>query len=496
MPSPSCSSLSHAVAALLCLAGVAGCDREDSGGPVVVSVIGSREDIAKPLQNLPDAGAKLMLEATAQGLVAFDAAGDILPALAQRWIVEDGGRSYIFRLRRAEWASGNRVTARDVARMLESRIDTLRRLDPDGPLDSVEEVVAMTGEVIEIRLAAPRPNLLQLLAQPQMGIMARDGGTGPYRARRQGSAQFLTPVDPPLDAEGEEDEPVVPPWQTRVLHAERGALAVVRFREGRSALVLGGRLDDLPLLVAAGIDRDDVRIDPVAGLLGLAVEGKAALFDDAGVRGAINMAIDRAQLQQMFPLGGWSTSDRLVPVQLNMAAPLPRPAWGDLPIEERRMEARARVDRWRTANGDPPAIRVALPDGPGATLLFGLIRRDLRAIGLTAERVKMAGKADLRLIDEVAAYDSALWYMGRIGCARGVHCSEEADALLQAASLASQPQEQAARLLQAAAAIQAHDGYIPLGAPIRWSLVSRRLTGFALSPRGRHPLNHLFAATN
>jgi peptide/nickel transport system substrate-binding protein len=43
---------------------------------------------------------------------------------------------------------------------------------------------------------------------------------------------------------------------------------------------------------------------------------------------------------------------------------------------------------------------------------------------------------------------------------------------------------------------QAHDGYVPLGAPVRWSLAARRLTGFMPSPRARHPLNHLFRATN
>ena len=69
-----------------------GCS-DEGRDPVVVSVLGDRDDLAKPLPNLPDPGAKLILEATAQGLVAFDAGGEILPALAQRWIVEDDGRS-------------------------------------------------------------------------------------------------------------------------------------------------------------------------------------------------------------------------------------------------------------------------------------------------------------------------------------------------------------------------------------------------------------------
>ena len=44
----------------------------------------------------------------------------------------------------------------------------------------LEEVVAMTDRVLEIRLAAPRPNLLALLAQPQLAILRRGHGTGPF----------------------------------------------------------------------------------------------------------------------------------------------------------------------------------------------------------------------------------------------------------------------------------------------------------------------------
>ncbi|QGP79010.1 ABC transporter substrate-binding protein [Sphingobium sp. CAP-1] len=485
-------------AALIAGAGLAlllgGCS-DEGRGPVVVSVIGDRDDFARPLQKLPDPGAKLILEATAQGLVAFDAGGDVLPALAQRWIVQDDGRSYIFRLRRAFWADGTRVTAPDVARMLMARIVTLRRLDPDGPLDAVQAVVPMTGEVIEIRLAASRPYVLQMLAQPQMAVLSRDGGTGPYRSRMQGKALFLAPIDRTSGDDGGEDQPI-PEWQNRVVRAERAALAIIRFRERDSALVLGGRFADLPLLVPAGIDRDNVRIDPVRGLLGLAVTGEGKLLDDDAIRAAINMTIDRSQLPALFPLGGWATSDRILPDQMDLGRPPTGPDWAALPLDERRAQAAASVTRWRHDNGAPPPLRIALPRGPGATLLFGMLARDLAAIGLPVRRVAMTAQADLRLIDEVAAYDSAIWYLGRVGCARKVHCSHGADAQLQAASLASSLDERTARIADAEALMVAHNGYIALGAPVRWSLVSKRLTGFLPSPRARHPLNHLFRSTN
>ena len=42
----------------------------------------------------------------------------------------------------------------------------------------------MTDRVIEIRLIAPRPNLLPLLAQPEFAILRGGEGTGPFTARR------------------------------------------------------------------------------------------------------------------------------------------------------------------------------------------------------------------------------------------------------------------------------------------------------------------------
>lgn len=208
------------------------------------------------------------------------------------------------------------------------------------------------------------------------------------------------------------------------------------------------------------------------------------------------MTIDRSALPGSFGLGRWVVGDQLIPQQMDLPRP-PSPArWADMNLEERRAAARAAMDVWHAANGDPPILRIALPKGPGSTLLFGIVSADLRAIGLTARRVSMQEEADLRLIDEVAAYDSALWYMGRIGCARKVLCSPQAEAKLQEAGLASTAEARAARIAEAEALTVANNGYIPLGQPVRWSLVERRLDGFTLSPRARHPLNLLFRRPN
>jgi peptide/nickel transport system substrate-binding protein len=97
------------------------CGPKAENGPVRVDIIGTREQIAQPLDNGGNTAGQVMLASASQGLVAFDARGDLIGALAERWIVEDDGESYIFRLRPIRWADGGAVKAEEVARLLRTR---------------------------------------------------------------------------------------------------------------------------------------------------------------------------------------------------------------------------------------------------------------------------------------------------------------------------------------------------------------------------------------
>ena len=96
------------IAAIALTGGCGGADR----GPIRISAIGSPPHLLNPNLRPLDPPAAMLAEASAQGLVRFDAAGEIEPALAQSWIVSDDGLRYTFRLRRAAWVDGgSRVTA-------------------------------------------------------------------------------------------------------------------------------------------------------------------------------------------------------------------------------------------------------------------------------------------------------------------------------------------------------------------------------------------------
>ena len=125
---------------------------------------------------------KVLLQNVAQGLVRFDTAGNIVGGLAERWNVSDDGLSYIFRLETTNWPDGRKLTADQVARILKRATGPRSQNELKDTLGAVEDIVAMTDRVIEIRLTAPRPNLLALLAEPEMAVVRNGVGTGPFVA--------------------------------------------------------------------------------------------------------------------------------------------------------------------------------------------------------------------------------------------------------------------------------------------------------------------------
>jgi peptide/nickel transport system substrate-binding protein len=465
---------------LLAAAVLAGCDARPDSGPVVVSAIG--EPPAYPARNAPPEGfaSQMLVDATAQGLVRFDAAGQIEPGLAERWIILDGGASYIFRLREAYWASGARVTADDVVRLLR------RRLSPANPLfpflSAVGEIVVMTPQVIEIRLSRPRPDLLKLFAQPELGLLrgGRSLGSGPMRVWRDGAAPLLHPAFDPGVADPDDQRDERAEEQVRLI-GERAARAIARFAGGRSDLVGGGSFVDWPLLaVAPDLPRGSARLDPAVGLFGLAIARPSGFLADPANRIAVSEAIDRdALVGAVMP--GWEAVDRILPEALDSAAPPQVPEWSLLTLDQRRAAARARVVAW----GEPVRLRVSLPTGPGATLLYAQLAASMAAIGVLLERAD--DDADLVLVDRVAPYDSARWYLAT-ACRP---CGEAATAAIVAARDAPTLGERAARIAAADAALNADGAFVPLARPLRWSLVSPRLVAWRANPRAWHPLNRL-----
>ena len=460
--------------------------RDRPKGEVSVAVVGDKPSIADPAAGPLSEPDRVLLGNVAQGLVRFDAGGNIVPGLAERWNVSDDGLSYIFRIKSSEWPDGSKITAQQVARTLKRQIASRSRNPLKDALGAVDDIVAMTDRVIEVRLIAPRPNLLPLLAQPEFAILRNGYGTGPFTySPTSGEGGELRLVHEVASA----DDEIA--WREEVmLRGSTAQQAVGAFAEGKAQLVLGGTFADLPYAQANRLARNSLRFDPASGLFGLVPAARGGPFDELDVRRLLSQAIDReAFVQSMNVPGLIARATVLEPGLDGMPAPV-QPSWFSIPLAERRPRLIAEANRLFGA-GEKPTIRILAPQGPGADRLIRRLAADWGALGFKVDRSASERTADLRLIDLVAPSSSSAWFLRQFRCGAAPICDEETDELLKAARSAPIPAQRYALLAQAAGRIDDAAAFFPLAAPVRWSLVSDRVVGFAGNRYARHTLTNL-----
>lgn len=461
-----------------------GCHKE-AQGPVQVVVLGDPPEIVEPSRGPLDTGESVLLANTAQGLVRFDARGQIVPGLAETWAVSDDGMSYIFRLATTTWPNGDKVTAEQVARMLRRQLSRSSRNPLKDSLGAVDDVVAMTDRVIEIRLTSPRPELLQLLAQPEMGLVYEKGGTGPFSIDRDKSKPnelLLTREVTVGDQEQKRRDQVT-------LAGSEVLQAINSFKNGAADLVLGGRFVALPRVRAAGIGQRSIRFDPASGLFGLVPARADGLIADPVVRQLLSQAIDRDALVAALGVPGLlPRATVLEPGLAEIPDPTP-PAWTNTPLADRR-PALAEAAR-QLITTEKPTIRIFLPDGPGANMLLDRLRQDWGFLGISVDRAEKENEADLKLVDEVAPSTSPSWFLRSFRCGAVPICDETIDQMLESARVMPVEAQRTSLLLDASRQMDALELFIPLAAPVRWSLVSARIKSFSGNRFARHPLTNL-----
>jgi oligopeptide transport system substrate-binding protein len=467
----------------------AGCGQK-SPDAIAVSVIGPQPELADPAAGPLTAGERVLVASVARGLVMFDAGGEIVPGLAERWNVSDDGLSYIFRLESGEWPDGRKITAYDVARQLRRQIAPRSRNPLKDSLGSVTEIVAMTERVIEIRLTAPRPQLLQTLAQPEFAILRDGAGTGPFAIRvpEDGDASFIRLHRDVADRRSETSRD-----QRVRLRGDAVRDALTRFVRGEVQLVLGGTADDLPYARAIRLPRNTLRFDPAIGHFGLVPARSSGPVADPDVRELLSAALDREALIAQLKVPGLVPRASLLQPGLAAGIEPLNPDWAALPLTERlpRLTERAGqlfAEENEEKEEERPVINVALPDGPGGKLLLARLRTDWGRLGLQVEPAGKGAPADLKLVDEVAPARNAAWLLRRFRCAETPICSDEADRLLDAARVEPGIVQRNALLMEANRLMSEKRLFIPLTAPVRWSLVSRGLPGFAENIFAVHPL--------
>ena len=460
------------------------CEDKRTGVPKVL-VIGGAPQLRDPYEGPLKQPDRVMLMNVAQGLVRFDAAGNIVGGVAERWNVSDDGLSYIFRLSAMEWPDGSKVTAQQVARMLKRQLTERSRNPLRDTLGAVEDIVPMTERVIEIRLIAPRPNLLPLLAQPELGLLRNTYGTGPFsysRTATPGQVHLLSEV---ISADEE-----VTRREEVLLNGAPAPNAVKAFTSGDVDLVLGGTAADLPIAKHSRRPRNSLRFDPASGLFGLIPLRDEEPFADEDVRRLLSEAIDRDAFVAALDVPGLVARATVLEPGLDGIPGPVQPAWFGVPLTTRRSALQAEVLRL-FGKTETPTIRVFLPAGPGMDILFSRLVADWGAIGFPVERASSSASADFGLIDEVAPSNSPAWFLRKFRCVEVPICDNQVDDLLAAARTSPVAAQRYALLYQAGERIDSEQLFIPITAPVRWSLVSSRITGFAGNRYALHTLTDL-----
>ena len=478
-------------AAILVAALAVGACGKNSSEVTRVAAIGPEPRLVETVSAPLSTGDALIRANMAQGLVRFDERGQVIPGMAERWNVSDDGLSYIFRLETGEWQDGRKIKADEVAKILRRQLRTASTNPLKDTLGAVSEIVAMTDRVIEIRLNAPRPNLLQLLAQPEFGFVRASVGSGPFHVPTVEEAATI----PASEMKGpgtiiarrvhipDAEDPIE---KVRVSGGDAAKL-VAAFAAGNLDLVLGGTVGDLPYAFGAKMPRGARRFDPVAGLFGLAPTRRSDVLLERDVRRLLSRALDRQALIDGLHVSGLQPRATVLQAGMDGTGTPAQPDWLNQPANERRPALVAEARRL-FGNTGRPSFRVALPAGPGGDYLLARLRYDWGPLGITVDRAPSPASADLVWIDEVAPSSSPAWMLRRFRCSVAAVCVQDAEQLLADARSTLDPVQRGQLFIEAGRLMDDAQLFIPVAAPIRWSLVSGRVPGFEENPFARHTL--------
>jgi oligopeptide transport system substrate-binding protein len=264
-----------------------------------------------------------------EGLVSFNAKGELVPGQAESWQVLDGGKRYRFILRQdAKWSNGDPVTAGDFIRAWQRAFSPQTASATVGLLQAVLNAKAVTtGKMdvdslgismpepgtLEITLTEPAPWFLELLAHPVSYPLHPSSMDAPASAPVNGPftlGQWVPRASIQLKKNhGFHAADSVSVDTVEYFPIEQPSSELSRYRAGELEItetIPSGRFDWLKKNLDA-----DLRTYPYLGSFWLGLNFRnPALGHSAGLRRSLALAIDRETLVRVV-LGagetpGWS----------------------------------------------------------------------------------------------------------------------------------------------------------------------------------------------
>ena len=135
-----------------------------------------------------------------EGLVRYDENNKIVGQLAEKWDVKDGGKTYVFHLKNAQFHNGAKLTADDVKWTFERNLAEAfgsptapNYLDDivgasevvHGKSETLSGITVVDPTTLEIHLVAPKPYFLGKLTYPCAFILSKVSGKNPITSKEQ-----------------------------------------------------------------------------------------------------------------------------------------------------------------------------------------------------------------------------------------------------------------------------------------------------------------------
>ncbi|HSN72005.1 MAG TPA: peptide ABC transporter substrate-binding protein, partial [Steroidobacteraceae bacterium] len=459
------------------------------------------------------------------GLTTLDAAAKPIPGTAVTWTVSDDGKVYEFRLRDGlEWSDGRALDSADFLysfrRMLDpataypnaARLYVIRnaaRVNAgDAPIESLG-VSAPAPDLVRLELEHPAPYLLEVLATYAMPVPAHvlaQGEEGWSRPRSLVSngpfvlAEWVPNAYVRVDRNPRfYDAANVSLEAVYHHHPDSAATALRRFRAGEFdyvSVVPGEQLEwareNLP---------SELKLVRGFGTELVVFNTRKPPFDDARIRRALSMAVDRQILVDKVLRGAEEPAYGLVPPQ---AVNYPEHAAADFastPMDRRRAEARELIRAAGYGPGRPLEVELKYTSTDVQQRVAVALAAMWKAIGV---ETRLSGVERKALIADVQAgrFDAARYYwlastsdpasfLERLRADAGPinqagYANSDYDRMIDRAETQVDLDERAALLRQAEALALSEHPVAPIYYYGGRRLVAHRVTGFVENPRGVH----------
>ncbi len=310
--------------------------------PALAEAVLHRGNAGEP-QTLDQAHTSINIEAFIlkdlyEGLTVYDAAGKIIPGVAETWELSDDGTVYTFKLRAdAKWSDGSPVTAEDFVfsfRRVEDPKTAAGYANILFPIKNAEKVnkgelptdqlgvKAVDEKTVEITLERPTPFFLELLAHQtalpvSKASVEKNGNDFVKPGVMVSNGAFTLTAHVPNDSltvvknANYWDAANVKLDKVIFYPIDDQAASVRRFEAKEMDLVYNFSADQIDRLRKSYDDQ--VHVSPSLATYYYAFDTRQAPYNDVRVRQALSMAVDRDFLAKEIYAGSQLPAYSMVP---------------------------------------------------------------------------------------------------------------------------------------------------------------------------------------